>query len=768
MLTEIAASPKELNKTSTYPTWRIGRSLQGVRHLWASRPTHNDTRTHHTPLYSKGGMAAITVTFTAETCTKADIHAITLLHPSMDFMPHGDHFHLSGTASNSKAFVHYEPSANHVAMGSNPDAKDSNSLWLTVDQYAWLIQQLQEEQSVHEALKADTDSASMPASSLGETRWGAWIHPRTTAPAPMLGVLHVHICTRTLTRRLSRWIRRKKSRSSLPDIYCHCNFILPKALLLQAAAYIPLGITLPLSVDTSRWGLETPFEPVHMDVYQRLLRYAHRLALSAHAITPGSSVLSSHSSPPLPPLPSLTLSMPLIFPIAPSFVHPPPKENTTGYHAYCALTCKMCQCTTGLEMALSAISSLSSTSAMENVSRCSATSASVYERGTSDTPTGRETGSQFPENSDTVLMNPTFPISFFQTIWSPDAMACAQKPRLHQERPLDSTVGPSPIPPLVSESFLSEESFSSLPLLVPFKGSAGSERRGYVAIDHEQEEILVVFPGTAPSDTLFENVSYTSVPWQEAGMEEDDSDDEEGDKECVMSVDPPVNEYTSSTRTHFFKSAWVRASSLKKKSRGMDIHKQNVPYPTRKDPSKDASPWVLDYAMTAWRRCELKVATLLMRVCLNTPLHYRVVILGHSLGGGVAALCASSLVSTRLLVNRSVTLCTINSPRVGNRAFVNHLARHVETIRIVHPSDLVSHLPPRTSGLVHVGTTTVLMALTDSTSSQTHANSSMLKSENPIVTEDLLASTFLSTHYDTRRHYMAWDVDLSPTSCVSV
>ena len=82
----------------------------------------------------------------------------------------------------------------------------------------------------------------------------------------------------------------------------------------------------------------------------------------------------------------------------------------------------------------------------------------------------------------------------------------------------------------------------------------------------------------------------------------------------------------------------------------------------------------------------------------------------------VAALCASSLVMTGLLVDRPVTLCAIGPPRTGNHAFVSHLAEHVETIRITHPEDdNLSHLPPRTSGLVHFGTTTVVLSSINNT-----------------------------------------------------
>lgn len=88
----------------------------------------------------------------------------------------------------------------------------------------------------------------------------------------------------------------------------------------------------------------------------------------------------------------------------------------------------------------------------------------------------------------------------------------------------------------------------------------------------------------------------------------------------------------------------------------------------------------------------------------------------------VAALCASSLVMTGLLVDRPVTLCAIGPPRTGSHAFVSHLAEHVETIRITHPEeDPLSHLPPRTSGLVHFGTTTVVLTSAINNTPHPHA-----------------------------------------------
>ncbi|OAD73397.1 hypothetical protein PHYBLDRAFT_168755 [Phycomyces blakesleeanus NRRL 1555(-)] len=713
-----STAPKEPNKAASFPSSRLARSFKGVRQLWKPRHASTyDTKAQLQTSYAKAGMSAVAMTLTADLRTKADMHSITLLHPSMDFIPHGGHLSWPSSAANPRAFVHYEPNRDHVAMGSNPDTKYSNSLWLTVDQYAWLIQQLQEEQSVHDALKADHGSALFAAPSPGVTSWGAFIRPFAASPAPMLGVLHAHICTRTLARRLARLVLRAKHRS-MPDIYRHCLFMLPKALLLQAATFIPQTKQLPLlELDLSyQRALREPFESLSPEFHQRLLRYADRIALSAHEVAPVRMT----------------------------------ERSSEDQHHYCALTCRKCQCDTNLHMALSAISPFSGM----NTSRFSVSS-DQHMSGT--IPTVRvsthHSSNNIIDSTEDSLGDPTFVVSFSQAMFGTDSLSsCQRVPQSLENISGQRTTPQTSLSVHYTESLVSDTvSMSSFPAhTTSFSNSTKPEKRGYVAVDHQNEEILVVFPGACSSDTLFENVSYTPVPWEEA-------EDNMGN-----TTDESVTHERKRSKSRNFKSSWSRASFLKHRPESMEVtDDQNA---KSLEPDQDISPWVLDYALTAWRRCELKVATLLMRVCHATPAHYKVVILGHSLGGAVAALCASSLVSTRLLVDRSVTLCTINSPRVGNRAFVNHLtAQNIKTIRITYPSDLMAHLPPRTSGLVHAGSTTVLMAPVDSTCDM--QATMLINAVNPSTTEDLLARTFPPTTYHTRRHHMAWDINLCPEDC---
>ncbi|KAI9031744.1 hypothetical protein CLU79DRAFT_715390 [Phycomyces nitens] len=507
-------------------------------------------------------MSAVAMTLTTDLRTKTDMHSITLLHPSMDFIPHGGHLSWPSSAANPQAFVHYEPNRDHVAMGSNPDTKYSNSLWLTVDQYAWLIQQLQEEQSVHDALKADHGSALSASPSPGVTSWGAFIRPFAASPAPMLGVLHAHICTRTLARRLARLVLRAKHRS-MPDIYRHCLFMLPKALLLQAAAFIPQTKQLPLlELDLSyQRAPREPFESLGPEFHQRLLRYADRIALSAHEIVPGNI------------------------------------ERSSEDHQYCALTCRKCQCNTNLHMALSAIPfSGTNNFRFSVISDHTGTRPTQTNNGATDTP---DDG-----------LGLTFAVSFSQTMFGPESLLSSRKVPQSLEAIRGQRTAQASLSVRYPESLVSDTiSMSSFPHT---SNSTRPDKRGYVAIDHENEEILVVFPGTS-SDTLFENVSYTPVPWQEA---EDNMEN---------TTHEPVSPNQSN-----FKSSWSRGSRASTKHRPSSMD----PLHHSRKSDQGISPWVLDYALTAWRRCELKVATLLMRVCHATPAHYKVVILGHSLGGG--------------------------------------------------------------------------------------------------------------------------------------
>ncbi len=71
---------------------------------------------------------------------------------------------------------------------------------------------------------------------------------------------------------------------------------------------------------------------------------------------------------------------------------------------------------------------------------------------------------------------------------------------------------------------------------------------------------------------------------------------------------------------------------------------------------------------------------------------YRIVVTGHSLGGGMAGLGAVHLA---VLYPLKVELYSLATVRVGNQQFVDYLEKLIPLrYRYVHKRDLVPHLPP--------------------------------------------------------------------------
>ena len=68
------------------------------------------------------------------------------------------------------------------------------------------------------------------------------------------------------------------------------------------------------------------------------------------------------------------------------------------------------------------------------------------------------------------------------------------------------------------------------------------------------------------------------------------------------------------------------------------------------------------------------------------------VVCGHSLGGAVATLMAYSI--KKRFYGFHVECCTIGSPRVGNKVFKQNFDKSgIDSIRVVHNNDLVTHTP---------------------------------------------------------------------------
>jgi hypothetical protein len=78
----------------------------------------------------------------------------------------------------------------------------------------------------------------------------------------------------------------------------------------------------------------------------------------------------------------------------------------------------------------------------------------------------------------------------------------------------------------------------------------------------------------------------------------------------------------------------------------------------------------------------------------------RVVITGHSLGAAIATLCAADLAASLKI---PFALYNFGSPRVGNRAFADYIAKIVPTAyRITNKADTVPHLPDTLMGFHHI------------------------------------------------------------------
>lgn len=70
-----------------------------------------------------------------------------------------------------------------------------------------------------------------------------------------------------------------------------------------------------------------------------------------------------------------------------------------------------------------------------------------------------------------------------------------------------------------------------------------------------------------------------------------------------------------------------------------------------------------------------------------------IIVIGHSMGGAMAAFCALDLTVHQKIDN--IQVMTFGQPRVGNAAFASYYSELVpNTIRVTHDHDIVPHLPP--------------------------------------------------------------------------
>ncbi|KAG1459547.1 hypothetical protein G6F55_004701 [Rhizopus delemar] len=593
--------------------------FKGVKSLLSSKSKESQLQRTSTSInqdvYAKEGVA---VTLTTAVAKYHHHGPINVLQPNpLSFSTTKSNLRLS--SFDHKVYVHYEPKKSQVVLGTNPDARHSKSFKLTVQQFGWLIQQLNEEQVVHDSLEK--------VLSLSSHDILAYIHPALLA---VFGTSQ----SRSIGQRLLRLVQRKQRKKYSHDMIHHNLFMLPKALLIQAAGHIPQTLlNMPsLISDSTHLLFDTPYDLISTAYLDRLKRYCRHIAHCSHELQIFS--LPSH----LPSLPYLRSSTDVT-----------KKSNRTV-----PIQCVDCSFPFRLETIESAI--------REQVS----------------------------------VM---FPVSYVNYLSPTNTSGIMMTSAVERRDVFDSL---TKIQPHAASAFhyippdKSDDTVSSLHSLLE-EGTVADERSGYVAVDHEAEEILVVFPGMKTSPALFEHVSLSSVPWTET------------------------------------------------------------------DVLYDEEPWVLECALTAWRRCEMKVVTLLMRLCATMPSRYRVVIIGHSLGGATACLCASSLRNTKLLLNRPITVCTIFSPRVANKAFLKTLStQDVNVIRITNHTDLMAHLPPRTSGLLHAGDSTVIL-------SADIEDAYILENMLPELVEDTLNRTFLTQEdIEIQSDSNIWGIELgnSKAKCI--
>ncbi|XP_060567185.1 lipase ZK262.3-like [Ruditapes philippinarum] len=73
---------------------------------------------------------------------------------------------------------------------------------------------------------------------------------------------------------------------------------------------------------------------------------------------------------------------------------------------------------------------------------------------------------------------------------------------------------------------------------------------------------------------------------------------------------------------------------------------------------------------------------------------YNIVVTGHSLGGALATLAASTFAYQHVIPLRNMSIYTFGQPRVGDKNFAFNYDRLINNSwRVVHNRDIVSHLP---------------------------------------------------------------------------
>jgi feruloyl esterase len=83
---------------------------------------------------------------------------------------------------------------------------------------------------------------------------------------------------------------------------------------------------------------------------------------------------------------------------------------------------------------------------------------------------------------------------------------------------------------------------------------------------------------------------------------------------------------------------------------------------------------------------------------------YKLVVTGHSLGGGIAAIATSSFIGQGIDVAQTYTF---GEPRNGNAAWSEYITAQIsdsDYFRVTHSNDGVPQIPPTVLGYAHHGT----------------------------------------------------------------
>jgi hypothetical protein len=77
-----------------------------------------------------------------------------------------------------------------------------------------------------------------------------------------------------------------------------------------------------------------------------------------------------------------------------------------------------------------------------------------------------------------------------------------------------------------------------------------------------------------------------------------------------------------------------------------------------------------------------------------------VVVIGYSMGGGLAPICAVDIAYN--FPEKKVKCIALSSPRVGNKSFIKSLEKRVESVHFTYGNDAVPMLPPKLFGFEHI------------------------------------------------------------------